>query len=1185
MKNRLVLLLLIIVSVSLLFSLNADSQETQETVIRVAPHALESNTQTVDIVIENGQNVAGYQVLLQFNSASLTYIESQFQHGDYLPEDAFFGTPKIIDIDTTDSFKTIRFAAVSYTGESNGNGILATLKFNKSRSSSLTLLGGNDGTLLSNMKGEISSPRLEHSQSSPAAIRDLMVESVQVIPVATTGIPSEEARYSYNKGEKFQFRATVRNRGNVLVKAQELKISRIPIDTEKNPLTVNLEELDILISPNRAIEISVPDAIFTAPDTHGTYYYDVCVGIRNDRNEDNNCSDAIKIEVGLPDLVIESITASLTGNIEDGTTDITLNTEDEFYLHVRFRNEGAVTSDTTKILYYQSTNAFISENDTLIATGSEVLLSGNDVAGRKLKHEAPTKSGIYYYGVCAESVPNEINTVNNCSETVKVTVKDDVNEPKDDGKNPVIVNKYQPYTFGINDGVESRRCVAYSYPDGDVLAAGDNSGNIYLWNATKGSLITTLLGKNDHHGDVRSIAFSPDGNYCAAGTNGWLLIWKKQGNTWTTAAAWSNRQRIRFQGFIRGSNITVRSVAFSGDSQLLACGTDGDHLYVYEKLPGKSEWNEKEKDKINYGNNVTSVAFHPIKLRRTTDGEEVYRIYSGNDVGYVYMDYYPDSSQNVSSVMPDTYSKGYGKVHCIAISTDGEYVAAGFDKGYVLMWSTDNWQSKMKKPHTDAVLSLDFHPTYNAYKVLASCGDDGEISFWDTFLGNVNSLTVGSKISSITFSPLGHALAIGTEGKRRNLTWGKDISSSVFQFTYTYSTEGFLNQGDFDLKAPDSLISDVAFGENATYFILNVQYPELIDGNFDSVPIYKDCVITLDLDVPATPVEDANSDDDRLDDPGYFMYSLETPRQRIEAIDVDTGDNKYKVVTTLIGAGIGLGIGAYLGSVIPFAGTFLGATVGQLTGRAIGSVAGFIIGVGIRKAGVSIGVIESPQDKAEQKVLEILKETADPFFIIQPDPDATTSDHTRANHRVLFLIEKQMTEFLITIEQGYQREENGPLYMAKFTRKWNLETGIWGAPSAKPISLADYPPFRMLPPEEQQYLLHRFGKHSSANAEQSLIPEKTSLLPNYPNPFNPETWIPYQLAKPANVTLTIYDINGRVVRDLDLGHQRAGIYQSRARAAHWDGKNTHGEHVASGVYFYTLKAGGFTATHKMLIRK
>ena len=101
----------------------------------------------------------------------------------------------------------------------------------------------------------------------------------------------------------------------------------------------------------------------------------------------------------------------------------------------------------------------------------------------------------------------------------------------------------------------------------------------------------------------------------------------------------------------------------------------------------------------------------------------------------------------------------------------------------------------------------------------------------------------------------------------------------------------------------------------------------------------------------------------------------------------------------------------------------------------------------------------------------------------------------------------------------------------------------------------------------------------------SMVPKETLLLANYPNPFNPETWIPYQLSKPAAVKLTIYDIQGQVVRALDLGHQRAGMYQTRSRAAYWDGKNAFGEPVASGVYFYTLTAGDFSATRKMLIRK
>ncbi len=101
----------------------------------------------------------------------------------------------------------------------------------------------------------------------------------------------------------------------------------------------------------------------------------------------------------------------------------------------------------------------------------------------------------------------------------------------------------------------------------------------------------------------------------------------------------------------------------------------------------------------------------------------------------------------------------------------------------------------------------------------------------------------------------------------------------------------------------------------------------------------------------------------------------------------------------------------------------------------------------------------------------------------------------------------------------------------------------------------------------------------------SLTPKETALLPNYPNPFNPETWIPYRLAESAKVSIAIYAAHGKLVRRLALGHQPVGLYESRSRAAYWDGRNALGEPVASGVYFYTLTAGDFTATHKMLIRK
>ena len=98
-------------------------------------------------------------------------------------------------------------------------------------------------------------------------------------------------------------------------------------------------------------------------------------------------------------------------------------------------------------------------------------------------------------------------------------------------------------------------------------------------------------------------------------------------------------------------------------------------------------------------------------------------------------------------------------------------------------------------------------------------------------------------------------------------------------------------------------------------------------------------------------------------------------------------------------------------------------------------------------------------------------------------------------------------------------------------------------------------------------------------------PQLTQLLQNFPNPFNPETWIPYHLAEAANTTLMIYDTQGVLVRRFDLGHQRAGYYTDKATAVYWDGRNGAGESVVSGVYFYHLLAGEYSNTRKMLILK
>jgi len=97
------------------------------------------------------------------------------------------------------------------------------------------------------------------------------------------------------------------------------------------------------------------------------------------------------------------------------------------------------------------------------------------------------------------------------------------------------------------------------------------------------------------------------------------------------------------------------------------------------------------------------------------------------------------------------------------------------------------------------------------------------------------------------------------------------------------------------------------------------------------------------------------------------------------------------------------------------------------------------------------------------------------------------------------------------------------------------------------------------------------------------LPEQTQLLPNYPNPFNPETWIPFELSQDSKVSVTIYNVAGTSVRNISVGY--LGRYVSQSKSAYWDGKTDTGERISSGTYLYTLKTQDYTSTQKIIILK
>jgi len=108
---------------------------------------------------------------------------------------------------------------------------------------------------------------------------------------------------------------------------------------------------------------------------------------------------------------------------------------------------------------------------------------------------------------------------------------------------------------------------------------------------------------------------------------------------------------------------------------------------------------------------------------------------------------------------------------------------------------------------------------------------------------------------------------------------------------------------------------------------------------------------------------------------------------------------------------------------------------------------------------------------------------------------------------------------------------------------------------------------------------------ASVARHHELLPKDTAVFQNYPNPFNPETWIPYQLAEDSTVTIRIYRSTGQLIRTVDLGRRQAGPYITRNMAAHWDGTTDTGELAASGIYYYSIRAGEYTATRKMIVAR
>ena len=633
--------------------------------------------------------------------------------------------------------------------------------------------------------------------------------------------------------------------------------------------------------------------------------------------------------------------------------------------------------------------------------------------------------------------------------------------------------------------------VAFS-PDGQTLASGSNDNTVRLWDANTGEHLRSLTR---HKEDVNSVAFSPDGQTLASGSGsglvGSLRLWNA--NTGVQLREFPTRPD---RGDSMGTKYVVNSVAFSLDGQMLANG-NGDFFDGFIRLWDANTGALLPEFTIRVNYPVNSVAFSPDgQTLASGSGRPLHR-------GFIRL-----WDANTGEYLR-TLTGHEEDVNSVAFSPDGQTLASGSNDNTVRLWDANTGEHlRTLTWHRGDVNSVAFSPDG---QTLASGSNDSTVHLWDANTGeHLRTLGHRGGVNSVAFSPDGQMLASGSN----------DNTVRLWEITPN-TTVSFL---------PASVQSPAVGGR----LTLNL----IITGGLN-VASYQ---ATIQFDTTALRyVEGINGD--YLRDSVFFVPPV-----------VD-GNRMTLNATSLAGETKGDG------------------TLATLTFEVVSAKASIL-------TLPEVNLVNSAGEKTRPKVEDAQ--------ITEPALDADVNGDGSVDPQDLVMVQDRLGQ---TGPNSADVNGDGIVDIADLT----LVAGAIGNGAAAPslhskflgeFTVADVKLW--LSQAQRLDLTDPRIRRGILFLEQllaALLPKETVLLPNYPNPFNPETWIPYRLAEDAFVTLTIYNGSGRVVRTLDVGYRIAAFYESRSKAIYWNGRNEFGEGVASGVYFYHLSAGDFSATRKMLIIK
>ncbi len=681
------------------------------------------------------------------------------------------------------------------------------------------------------------------------------------------------------------------------------------------------------------------------------------------------------------------------------------------------------------------------------------------------------------------------------------------------------------HTLKTDTGIFFR--VVFS-PDGTTLANVFNNGSVGLWDVSTGTLKNTLKADT---GFVWRVAFNPDGTTLA-------------GESWDDTLGATVRLWDVATGTLKATQ--KGSIIFSPDRTTYVGVSDDNSIEALD--------DSLFEDDIGA---IYSVAFSPDGATLAT--ADLYNTVHLWDI--------------TTCTRKATLEGHTDDIHIVIFSPDGATLAtasgnsSGIDTD-VRLWDVASGTRKATlKEHTSRILSVAFSPDG---ATLATASWDDTVHLWDVASGALKATPKHMQGYSVAFSPDGTTLASGGDDGAVRL-W--DVASGTLIATIKEHEDILIVPDVYSVNA----VLRVAFSPDGTTLASGYENGDVLLWDVASGTLkathkeHTDRVHIVVFSPDSTTLATASWDG--------TLHLWDVASGTLKAtIEEYTSRNNTALfsLNSLVFSSDGTTLAtAYWDDTVRLWDVASGTLTATLKGHT-----GMVRSVALSPDGATLA---SGSNDGTVLLWEFTPTTQP---VVQPQRVADVNGDGEVNIQDLVLVASRFGE---TGENAADVNGDGEVNIQDLV----LVAGAFGdaaaAPAAHTLSLLTPETVqKWLAAAEQIGFTDAVSRRGIAVLEHllaTLIPKETALLANYPNPFNPETWIPYQLAKPADVTLMIYAANGAIVRTLALGHQSVGMYQSRSRAAYWDGNNTLGEPVASGVYFYTLTAGDFSATRKMLIRK